>query len=216
MCAHVPPGQFTDSPTHTLVRATQRQAQIPDTRYQRPDPRLELRLRSGQTLIRSDNHGVPPKGMNCNFLFRGINCRALSLARLAFNVFFSSSFFFYFAFHYCCLVSHTFWKTGCRAIVFCYFLPSALCLCVIFIYLFKTLRFCCYFSIWAPCSLYQSCASASTASRKAWKPFICKPCSLLYQDILWSLGTLPFLFMNSQRNISIYIAIIVENIYKRK
>lgn len=36
-----------------------------------------------QTLIRSDNHGVLPKGMNCNFLFRGINCRSLSLGRLA-------------------------------------------------------------------------------------------------------------------------------------
>lgn len=36
---------------------------------------LSPRSGPGQTLIRSDNHGVPPKGMNCNFLFRGINCR---------------------------------------------------------------------------------------------------------------------------------------------
>lgn len=47
----------------------------PDPRL-RPWPRPRPSLRSGQTLIRSDNHGVPPKGMNCNFLFRGINCRA--------------------------------------------------------------------------------------------------------------------------------------------
>lgn len=111
---------------------------------------LSPRSGPGQTLIRSDNHGVPPKGMNCNFLFRGINCRpcrslgwiqprspsppSLSLlclrcwlcdfSAVSLPLFLSLS------------VSLLFFLRP--FLLFCF----ALYLCVIFIYLFKTLRSC--------------------------------------------------------------------------
>lgn len=93
VCAHVPPGQFTDSPaytqthshthilthsnTHTHVSCTKARTELNQAEFRSQAQLRSLSPRSGpgQTLIRSDNHGVPPKGMNCNFLFRGINCR---------------------------------------------------------------------------------------------------------------------------------------------
>lgn len=108
---------------------------------------LSPRSGPGQTLIRSDNHGVPPKGMNCNFLFRGINCRPCrslgwirprspsplspsllclccwlcDFSAVSLPLFLSLAIVFY-----------------APLLLFCF----ALYLCVIFIYLFKTLRSC--------------------------------------------------------------------------
>lgn len=110
---------------------------------------LSPRSGPGQTLIRSDNHGVPPKGMNCNFLFRGINCRPCrSLGWIRPRSPSPSSLSLFSAFvagfaisllSVCLSLSLT--------IVFVFYAPLllfcfALYLCVIFIYLFKTLRSC--------------------------------------------------------------------------
>lgn len=133
---------------------------------------LSPRSGPGQTLIRSDNHGVPPKGMNCNFLFRGINCRpcrslrwiwprspsSLSLSLLCLRC-------------WLCDFSAVSLPLSPRlslAIVFVFSAPLllfcfALYLCVIFIYLFKTLRSSFALFQYVFSSSISPCASACTA-----------------------------------------------------
>lgn len=111
---------------------------------------LSPRSGPGQTLIRSDNHGVPPKGMNCNFLFRGINCRPCRSLRwirprspsfLSLSLFSASVAGFAIS-----LLSVS--LSLSPLLLFLFFMRPlllfcfALYLCVIFIYLFKTLRSC--------------------------------------------------------------------------
>jgi len=146
------PGQFTDSLTHSRIHSficshiqtltyvsNKRQAQYTDPRA-RPSCCSRPCLRSGQTLIRSDNHGVPPKGMNCNFLFRGINCRACrSLGWLC-----SAGLQFFYYCYYCYPVLRTFGKKFSHSLSSDHCVRQALCIYVsyLFIYLFKILRFC--------------------------------------------------------------------------
>lgn len=150
--------------------------------------------------------------MNCNFLFRGINCRAcrslgwLCSAGLQFFL------FIYSLFYYCYAVLRTFGKKFSPSLSSDHWARQALCIYVS--YLFIYLKYCAFvfvFFLWFLCCSFLSvmcirfyCKLKSLSSIYC-KSHKCFPSlsSLVCCIILWSLDILRALFMNCLLNVPI-------------